>query len=767
MAKKNIMTGIGINMASISTDSAFKLGENYCVDVDKECKDLSAITDLPVYDRGSPGASKVDAEIIDKKFLLTPEWMKKNNPEESLYFKRLVDWIYTYNNVYAYGSLYAESYFPESSDQASREGWDHFGNKTTLDYVPVEDPALEITTEQEDLLIGYRNQIYNFLFECNQYNYNLEWSLVNASGGCIINPNGYFSLSETGEKSVSYSFTVQVYNPDTEETATKDFVLTTAHPSFVQEPLNMPLQLTGPSTVTIKPHRTFKAVFQATGGIPPYRFAINSPLPTQWPFQNNTRYTLHGKDKTGKLQFYPSVSSLYEEDFNKDNVGLFVLGKQIVFEKIPFKANPNETTPPPNPLVELAALPGGLSFNTPYYLIPIMNNNEWTGWIKFATSYQNAINGNAISFTGPGAGAASQTFYYYFPSTPDFTYTGTRAGANYKKTVNRYVDSVAINIAIPPLPKQWGHANRYDTHSNLEEDDPWIQTYSSHPISPNGSSHHYKRIAYTYDAETEEYTWDGDTDIYAWISDDPEDVTEPPFLDYTYSNRFLGQCIKALGFEEYSSTVLPFDPWRYESLSKTATNYFDVTVIDDENESYTMRVTVEEPDYDFSETCGVPYWKAQINYYTCKTPTPMTTEPRTEGKIITFDSDPNSETYGKTVVKDYDPDYDHDDPNQGYNALLSETVPVLDDVEKFTFEMNHYFPASRFVEYKSFTKYSLTNESTYWPYEKFTLPLNKIPFAEMSIHPIYYFDNQGYYYGDYYYNYWYSTYYNIYNFRKT
>ena len=188
--------------------------------------------------------------------------------------------------------------------------------------------------------------------------------------------------------------------------------------------------------------------------------------------------------------------------------------------------------------------------------------------------------------------------------------------------------------------------------------------------------------------------------------------------------------------------------------------------MDDENESYTMRVTVEEPDYDFSETCGVPYWKAQINYYTCKTPTPMTTEPRTEGKILVTENISTSPYY-KTVVKDYDPDYDPDDPDQVYNAQLSETIPALDDVEKFTFEMNHYFPASRFVEYKSFTKYSLTNESTYWPYEKFTLPLNKIPFAEMSIHPIYYFDNQGYYYGDYYYNYWYSTYYNIYNFRKT
>lgn len=764
MVKKNIMTGIGINMASISTDSAFKLGENYCIDVDKECKDLSAISDLPVYDRGSPGASRIDAEIIDTKFLLTPKYMTKNNPEESLYFKRLIE---TYMDSYTTHNYYnsAEAYFPETEDQASRKGWDHFGNETTLDYVPVEDSPLEITTNQEDLLIGYRNKIYNFLFECNQYNYNLEWSLVNATSGCIMNPNGYFSLSETGEKSVSYSFTVQVTNLDTNETTTKPFVLTTAHAEFIPETLEMPLQLVGLSTLTIPPHRSFKAVFQAVGGVPPYRFAVNSPLPSQWPYQNNTRYSFHGTLVTSGYSFSVGSSAIHQYNFTATSVGLFVLGRKIIFEKIPFKPNPNETTPPPSPLVELAALPEGLTFGTTYYCIPLMDGVSFTGYIQFATTYENAIDGTFVEFTGPGKGIASETFYYYFPSVPDLTYTGQRSGTKYTKTVNRYVDSIAINMAIAPLPKQWGHSNRYNTHSNLEEGNPWK---SSFLFEFNSYSwiNHGKPIKYTYDQTTQEYTWAGDTNQYAWISDDPADVTDAPFLDYTYSNRFLGQSLKALGFEEYASTEIPIDPWRYESLVKTATNYFDVTVIDDENETTTIRVTVEDPDYDFSATCLVPYWKARINYYSCLTATPMTTEPRTEGKIITTENI-STAPYTHTVIKDYVPNYDPNDPLLAYNNLLSATVPVLDDLEIYTFEMTHYFPASRFVEYRSYTKYNLSNESTYWPYEKFTLPLNKIPFAQMSIHPIYYFDSQGLYFEDYYYNYWYSTYYNIYNFRKT
>jgi len=770
MAKKNIMTGIGINMASISTDNAFKLGENYCVDVDKECKELSAISDLPVYDLGSAGASKTTAEIIDKKFLLTPEWMTKNNPEESLYFKRTIS-VYNYYGIY-YSNYYnthcTESFFPETGDQASRKGWDHFGNETTLDYVPVEDSPLEITTKQEDLLIGYRNQIYNFLFECNQYNYNLEWSLVNASAGCIINPNGYFSLSETGEKAVTYSFTVQVFNPDTEETTTKDFVLTTAHAEFILEPLDVPLQLTGPTTLTIPPHRSFKAIFQAIGGVPPYRFAVNSPLPTQWPYQNNTRNNVHGKLVISNLIFKVESSSLYKDNFKKDAIGLFVLGRKIIFEKVPFAVNPNLATPPPDPLIELAALPGGLSFETTYYCIPVMNGVDWTGNVQFAATYDDAIDGNFIAFTEAGKGASSQSFYYYSPSTPDLTYTGERSGEKYKKTINRYVDRVTVNMAIAPLPKQWGHSNRYNVHSKVQEGDPWINSnYNSYLYATTGTSLHGKRIKYTYDPDTQKYTWALSTSIYSWISDDPADVTDAAFLDYTYSNRFLGQTLKALGFEEYSSAELPMDPWRYAGLVKTATNYFDVTVIDDENETATVRVTIADPDYDFSATCLVPYWKARINYYSCLTPTPMKSIPRTTGKILVTDDDWTSPTYGKHQVKTYNPDYDHDDPLQAYNGLLSATVPALDDINRFTFEMTHYFPASRFTEYKSFTKYSLSNESTYWPYEKFTLPLNKIPFAEMSIHPIYYFDSQGYYYGDYYYDYWYSTYYNIYNFRKT
>lgn len=734
MVKKNIMTGIGINMASISTDSTFKLGENYCVDIDKECKDLSAISDLPVYDRGSPAASKTTADTLSKKYLITPEWMTKNNPLESLYLNiyALYPFIY-YSNYFEIYRTKTEVYFPETSTQKSRKGWDQFGNEATLDYVPVTDPALEITTNQEDLLIGYRNQLYNFLFQSNQYAYNLEWSLVNPTPGCIMNSSGYFSLSETGAKSESYSFTVKVYNPDTDKTATKDFVLTTAHAAFIPEALNTPLQLVGSSTISILPHRNFKEVYEAVGGVPPYRFAVNSPFPSQWPYQNNVRKTLHGKDKINKLQFYPWVNSLYEEDFDPTDVGDFVLGKEIIFEKIPFKANPNETTPPPNPLVELAKLPVGLSFDTPYYLIPIMDSNdEWTGYIQFAATYGDAINENPILFTGPGEGIASQTFYYYFPNDPDLTYTGERAGQTYIKTVNRYVEHLAISIALPPLPQHWGHGNRYDTHVNLEEDDPWKYTYSWHTTSFGTLLvDHYKTLKYSYDPTTTEYTWTGETNIYAWISDDPEDVTEPGYLTYGYRD-WLGQLLPALGFEEYleNNNKAPFDPWRYESLTKTATNYFDITVLDSEDNSFTMRVTVEEPDYDFSETCGVPYWKTVLNYYTCKTPTPMTTEPRTEGKIITYDSDPDSETYGKTVVKDYDPDYDHDDPLQAYNSQLSETIPALDDVEKFTFEMTHYSPASRFVYYKAFTKYGLSNESTYYPYQKIYLPM------DASIHPV-------------------------------
>lgn len=731
------MTGIGINMASISTDSSFLLGENYCVDIDKECKDLGVISDLPVYDRGSTGASKTTSDILTKKFLVTPEWMEKYNAEESLYLNIYALYPFTFYTDYVEAfKTKTEVYFPETSSQNSREGWDQFGNEVTLEYVKATDSALAIITQQEDLLIGYRNQLYNFLFQANQYAYNLEWSLVNASPGCIMSPSGYFSLSETGAKSASYTFTVQVYNPDTNETATKDYVLTTAFAAFIPMPLNIPLGLVGSSEITITPHRNFKEVYQAVGGTPPYRFAVNSPLPSQWPYQNNSRFTLHGKDKISKLQFYSGVSSLYEEDFNKNNVGLFVLGKEIKFERIPFKANPNATTPPPTPLIELAALPEGLSFNTSYYLIPVMDSsNEWTGYIQFASTYQNAIAKIPIMFSGPGKGVASETFYYYFPNNPDLTYTGNRAGQTYIKTVNRYVEHLAISLALPPLPQHWGHGNRYDTHVNLEEDDPWKYAYGYHNTYDvayvTTAIDHFKKLLYTYDSETEEYTWAGDTDIYAWISDDPEDVTEPAYLAYGYRD-YVGQLLPALGFEEYAEATnkTPFDPWRYESLTKTATNYFDITVLDSLNNSFTMRVTVADPDYDFSPSCGVPYWKTVINYYTCRTPTPMTTEPRTEGKIITYDSDPDSETYGKTVIKDYDPDYDPDDPLQAYNSQLSETIPVLDDVEKFTFEMTHYSPASRFVYYRAYTRYGLTNESTYYPYEKLFLPM------DTSIHPI-------------------------------
>jgi hypothetical protein len=730
MVKKNIMTGIGINMASISTDSSFLLGENYCVDINKECKDLGAISDLPVYDRGSTGASKTTSDTLTKKFLVTPEWMERYNAEESLYITLNALYPTTYyNDFFETYRTRAEVYFPESSSQSNRKGWDKFGNEVTLEYIKTTDSALAIITQQEDLLIGYRDELYNFLFQANQYAYNLEWSLVNPPDGCIMSPSGYFSLSETGTKSVSYNLTVKVYNPDTDETAIKDFVLTTAFSAFIPQALNIPLGLVGPPEITITPHRNFKAIYQAVGGVPPYRFAVNSPLPTQWPYQNNSRYTLHGKNVTDNLIFYDYLSILYKTNFDKNNVGLFTLGKKIVFEKIPFKANPNETTPPPNPLVELAALPGGLFFDTPYYLIPVMNNNEWTGWIKFATSYQNAINNISISFTGPGAGSASETFYYYFPDNPDLTYTGNRAGQTYIKTVNRYVEHLAISLALPPLPQHWGHGNRYDTHVNLEEDDPWKYSYGWHITS--AIYDHNKVLLYTYDQTTEEYTWTGGTNIYAWISDDPADVTEPAYLGYG-TREYVGQVLPALGFEEYaeSSNKTPFDPWRYESLTKTATNYFDITVLDSLNNSFTMRVTVAEPDYDFSPSCGVPYWKSVINYYTCPTPTPMTTEPRTEGKIITYDSDYNSETYGKIVIKDYDPDYDPDDPLQSYNSQLSKTIPVLDNVEKFTFEMTHYSPASRFVYYKAYTKYGLKNESTYYPYEKIFMPL------DASIHPI-------------------------------
>lgn len=757
MVKKNIITGIGINMASISTDSSFPLGENYCVDVKKECKDLGAITDLPVYDRGSPGASKTDAEIIDKKFLLTPEWMKKNNPEESLYFKKFINDSNFYISYVPSNPQYAESYFPETSDHISRKGWDHFGNETTLKYIPVQDPALKITTKQEDLLIGYRDKLYNFLFECNQYNYNLEWSLVNPSAGCIMNPNGYFSLSETGAKSESYTFTVKVYNPDTLETATENFVLTTGHSEFIPEALNIPLEIRGSSTISISPHRSFKSIYEAVGGSPPYRFAINSPLKTQWPFQDNTRRTLHGKEEVMQLQFLLNYNSLYKDNFDSSDVGYFVLGRKIIFEKIPFKPNPNATIPPPNPLIELAALPGGLVFNTTYYCIPLMEGADWTGYVQFASTYDDAIDGNFIAFTSEGAGATSQVFYYYFPGNPDLVDFGTTIEQTYIKTINRYIKHVAINIAIPPLPKQWGHANRYDTHSTLEEGDPWYPVINtSHIHGRITGNNHYKPIEYTYNTTEEKYEWSGSTNIYAWISDDADDVKEPAFLDYTLPNRFLGQCLKALGFEDYPSTTIPFDPWRYESLTKTATNYFDVTVIDNENESATLRVIIEDPDYDFSNTCKVPYWEAQINYYSCNTPTPMTTKPRTTGKTITAID-------GKYVVKNYIPDYDPDDPDLEYNDVFSKTVPALDKVDKFTFKMKHYFPASRFTEYKSFTKYSLTNESTYWPYEKFTLPLNKMPFSEMSIHPIYYFSH-GLYYEDYYDHY--TVPYNIYNLRK-
>jgi len=723
MAKKNIMTGIGINMASISTDSSFLLGENYCVDIDKECKDLGIISDLPVYDRGSPGASKTTSDIITRKFLVTPAWMTLNNPEESLYIN------INPANYLQDPSNRVEVYFPESSSQSTRQGWDKFGNEVTLEYVNVQDPALEIITQQEDLLIGYRDKLYNFLFQANQYAYNLEWSLVNPPAGCVMSPSGFFSLSETGPKSVSYALTVKVYNPDTNETAIKEFLLTTAFSAFIPMPLNIPLGIVGPSEITITPHRNWKSIFKAVGGIPPYRFAVNSPLPTQWPYQNNPRYTLHGKDKTSKLQFKQQFNSLFEEDFDEDDVGVFTSGKKIVFEKIPFKANPNETVPPPNPLIELAALPGGLSFDTPYYLIPVMLNDKWTGYVQFALTYQNAINKIPIQFSSAGAGAPSQTFYYYFPDSPDFSYTGNRAGQAYIKSVNRYVEHIAFSLAIPPLPQHWGHGNRYDTHVNLEEDDPWKYSNGYHSLT--GQLNHYKKLKYTYDEETEEYTWDGDTNIFAWISDDIEDVKEPAYLAYG-TRDYVGQLLPALGFEEYAESVnkTAFDPWRFESLDKTATNYFDITVYDFANNSYTMRVTVAEPDFDFSETCGVPYWKSVINYYTCPTPTPMTTVPRTQGKIITYDSDPDSPTYQKTVAKDYDPDYDRDDPLQAYNAQLSETIPALDDIEKFTFEMTHYSPASRFVFYTAYTKYSLTNESTYFPYEKIYMPL------DASIHPI-------------------------------
>ncbi len=72
MAKKNIMTGIGINMTAISTDSSFLLGENYCVDLTKECKDLGEILDLPEKDNNPSQAGTMSPGTVTKKFLLTP-----------------------------------------------------------------------------------------------------------------------------------------------------------------------------------------------------------------------------------------------------------------------------------------------------------------------------------------------------------------------------------------------------------------------------------------------------------------------------------------------------------------------------------------------------------------------------------------------------------------------------------------------------------------------------------------------------------------------
>lgn len=727
MAKKNIMTGIGINMTAISTDNAFLLGENYCVDLTKECKDLGELQDLPEKDNSPGTAGTVYPETIVKKILLTPEWMTQNNPEESLYFTQVTTFsMYGYLNY----SKTTSGYFPKTSSQDFREGWDRFGEDTTLEYVPVEDPALAITTNQEDLLLGHRDKIYNFLFECNQYAYNLEWSLVNASPGCIISPSGYFSLSETGDKSLSYTFTVQVHNPDTNETVTKDFVLGTAHAAFIPEALPIPLGIIGPETVDIRPHRNFKAVYQAVGGTPPYRFAVNGPFENQWPYRNTQRYVLHGKEVWNNLQFNLESSSLVKYNFDPENVELFVLGREIRFEKIPFNPDPPVLDPP----AELEALPGGLEFDTPYYCIPVMEGSNWTGQVQFAASPEDAANNNYISFTSEGAGETYRQFYYYFPALPNLSYTGYRAIQPYIRTINRYVKHLAINIAIPPLPKHWGHGNRYDTHSNLEEGDPWKFIWNS-SYDP-GYIDHYKNLKYTYNTETEEYDWSGETNQYAWISDNPADVNEPPFLEYTSSTQF-GQYLPALGFELstlntglYNAST-PFDPWRYQSLTETATNYFDITVLDSLDNTFTLRVTVEEPDYDFSETCGVPYWKAVVNYYTCDTPTPMTYVPRTEGRIITTDTDSESETYNKIIVVDYDPE----NPDEPPNNTLSKTVFALDDLEKYTFTMTHYFPASRCVVYNSLTKYSQQYETTYYPYEKLTVPLG-------SIHPNHVFLNQ-------------------------
>jgi hypothetical protein len=731
MAKKNIMTGIGVNMTAISTDNSFLLGENYCVDLTKECKDLGEIKDLPEKDNNPSQAGTISPGTVTKKFLLTPAWMQTNNPDESLYFTQVTTFT-SASNIPSYQTT--EGYFPKATNQSSRLGWDKFGKDVTLDYIPVTDPALEITTTQEDLLIGYRNKIYNFMFECNQYAYNLEWSLVNASPGCIISPGGYFSLSETGTKSVSYTFTVRVHNPDTNETATKDFTLTTAHAAFIPPALPIPLGLVGPDSIDIRPHRNFKAVYQAVGGVPPYRFAVDSPLVSQWPYQNTPRFYIHGKISYFGYVFDVNNSSLYKENFDPENVGQFGQGKKIRFEKVPFRADLPVQTPP----LEEEALPGGLSFDTDYYCIPVMDGTDWTGHIQFAATPEDAASKTFIPFTGPGAGEGYRDFMYFFPSQPNLDYTGYRANQDYIKTVNRYVDQLAINIAIPPLPKHWGHGNRYDTHAKLEEGDPWKNIFLPTFLG-NSYVDHYKTLSYTYDTGLEEWVWDGPTNIYAWMSDDVADVYEPPFLDYS-SNIGYGQYLPALGFEEYlgvaTNARTPFDPWRYQSLQETATNYIDITVLDFEDNTFTLRVTVEEPDYDFSETCGVPYWKAVMNYYTCPTPTPMTTTPRTEGRIITIDSDSESPTYGKTIVVDYDPD----NPDEAPNNELSKTVPVLDDLDKYTFEMTHYYPASRFVIYSSLTKYSVNYETTYYPYEKLNLPFGSIhPNHEFSYQSIIYY----------------------------
>lgn len=690
MTKKNIMTGIGIKISSISTDATIKLGDSYCTDIDKECVDV-VISELPVYADGK-GTKSYSGGTINKKVLLTPAFLEKNVPLESLYY-----------------SKFTTAYFPASSSQEERTGWDHFGKECTFKYVEAIQPPLEITTTQEDIISGYRDKPYNFLFESNQYAYMLEWSFETPVEGASITQEGYFFLASDGVRKESYTFKVKVFNPETNESDTKEFTLLTTHAAFVPDIDGLDLQIEGSSNVIIKPHYNFRKVWSVKGGIGPYKISIVAPTPLQWPYGYGSSYMegpLWAEDS------YNSARRFVFQDSTIELGGYSSAGVEDGFA-VAFRKLFNSEDP--------SVLPGGLSENVIYYISSVEDVVPLK--LQLSTTRALALSKTSdVTFSSPGEGYISIVYISLISGSSDTSSTGL-------KTVNEYVTDIALNIAIPPLPQHWGTGHYWDALPLQQNPMTWEETYLGTGASPpfpydtDLSPFFYGGITYVYNGtkwvKSGNQVYRG-SDIKVLGSELNSDSSPGTIVN---QNAFFGQQAPALGLD------VTIDPWGFKDFSNTATNYFDVIVRDFTGSFAIKRVTVQTPDFDFSETCNVPHWKGELNCYRTSG-TPMKYIKRTTGTNISCSYVPGTNTY-KYIKEAYDPDQDPE--TRPWNGL-SDYVWALDELDYYTYPMTVYYPASRFHSYSD--SQGFNSPTTYYPYEKFTLPLSSAPHTRMSIHPL-------------------------------